>query len=35
LVGGVSAAMLAGKPDITISEAQRTKMLDWRHVNAA
>lgn len=29
------AAMLAGRPDLTISEAQADNLLDWRQVNAA
>lgn len=29
------AAMLTGKPDLTLGEAQTENLIDWRHVNAA
>jgi len=29
------AVMIAGRPDLTISEAQSQRVLDWRRIHAA
>ena len=29
------AAMIAGRPDLTINEARADHLLDWRHINVA